>query len=64
MTWKIKVSQNFAFNENEELRLKTSSNVPGLPAKWELLEHTTTRLKVKHRRLTSEQVEEGTVYID
>ena len=29
-----------------------------------LLEHTTTRLKVKCCRLTSEQGEEGTVYID
>ena len=29
-----------------------------------VLEHTTTRLKVKHHGLTSEQGEEGTVYID
>jgi len=34
-TWKIKVSQNFAFNENEEPRLETSSNIPGLPAEGE-----------------------------
>jgi len=34
-TWKIKVLQNFAFNENEEPRLETSSNVPGLPAEGE-----------------------------
>jgi len=34
-TWKIKVSQNFALNENEEPRLETSSNVPGLPAEGE-----------------------------
>ena len=35
MTQKIKVSQNFAFNENEKLRLKTSSNIPGLSAEGE-----------------------------
>ena len=29
-----------------------------------MLEHTTTRLYVEHHRLTSEQGEEGTVYID
>ena len=29
-----------------------------------LLEHTTTRLYIKHHGLTSEQGEEGTVYID
>ena len=29
-----------------------------------MLEHTTTRLYVKHHGLTSEQREEGTVYID
>ena len=29
-----------------------------------LLEHTTTRLYIRHHRLTSEQGEEGTVYID
>jgi len=34
-TQKIKVSQNFAFNENKEPRLETSSNVPGLPAEGE-----------------------------
>jgi len=41
-TRKIKVLQNFAFNENEEPRLETSSNVPGLPAEGELAKVTIT----------------------
>jgi len=40
VTWRIKVSRNFAFNENEESRLETSSNVPGLPAEGELAKVT------------------------
>jgi len=41
-TQKIKVSRNFAFNENEEPRLETSSNVPGLPTKGEPAKVTIT----------------------
>jgi len=39
-TRKIKMLQNFAFNENEKPRLETSSNVPGLPAEGELAKVT------------------------
>jgi len=41
-TRKIKVSQNFAFNKNEEPRLETSSNIPGLPAEGEPAKVTIT----------------------
>ena len=42
VTQKIKVSQNFAFNKNEEPRLETSSNVPGLPTEGEPAKVTIT----------------------
>ena len=37
---KSKCHEIFTFNKNEELRMETSSNVPGLPIEGELAETT------------------------